>query len=284
MARPVRQLEHVAPRVRIVALDGDWRAEGHERAGFVAHAVSDHLRQLAAEASLRALDLLPGQDEILDHDVVRHGARDHHQVRACRLERRVDQACLRRLQLTAVAASALDVQHQVVTVQQLGDVRLQRDQVDRVFRVPPDGQRTGHVAVEQAQRTAEQVDAGGHDRRSNPVLVERQRFDQVIDVAAMVGRVQHPARGRGLLRDLDPFGEPFDLAENRVERVLQRPVDRVALGRPQLLQVPADAIPHLKPGLAMAAVQVADDVVAREHRLGEVVEHLVGRHYITRFS
>jgi hypothetical protein len=34
----------------------------------------------------------------------------------------------------------------------------------------------------------------------------------------------------------------------------------------------------------MAAVQIADDVLAREHRLGEVVEHLVGRHYITRFS
>ena len=167
-------------------------------------------------------------------------------------------------------------------MQQLGDVRLQRDQVDRVLGVPADRQRTGHVAVEQAQRAAEQVDAGGHDRRADPVLVERQRFDQVIDVAAMVGGVEHAAGGRGLLRDLDALGVPFDLAENRIERVLQRAVNRVPLRRPQLLEVPADAIPHLESGLAMAAVQVPDDVLAREHRLGEVVEHLVGRHYITR--
>ena len=80
------------------------------------------------------------------------------------------------------------------------------------------------------------------------------------------------------------LGLAVDLSENGIERVLECAVDRVPLRRPQLVEVAADTVPHLRPGLAVAAVNVSDDVLAREHRLREVVEHLVGRHYITRFT
>ena len=41
---------------------------------------------------------------------------------------------LRRLQLAAVAAAAFRIEEQIVLLQDLGDVRLQRDQVRRVLR------------------------------------------------------------------------------------------------------------------------------------------------------
>ena len=140
------------------------------------------------------------------------------------------------------------------------------------------------MPVNQAERAAEQIDPGGHDRRADTVVVEGQRLDEVVDVAPMVRGVQHAPGGGGLLRDLDVLGVPVDLAEDGIEGVFQRPVDRIPLRRPELLEVGADPIAHLGLGPGMAAVQVPDDFLAREHRLGDVVEHLVGRHYITRYG
>ena len=110
-----------------------------------------------------------------------------------RIEARVEQAGLHRLQLAAVAAAAFRIEEQVVLVQQLADVGLERDQVGRVLGVAADRQRAGDVLVNQAQRPAEQVDAGRDDRRPDPRIVQDQRLDEVVDVAAMVRRVDDAA-------------------------------------------------------------------------------------------
>ena len=109
------------------------------------------------------------------------------------LQRRVEQPGLRRLQLAAVAAAAFDVEEQVVPLQQLGDVRLERDEVRRILGVAADRNRAGDVAVEQAERPAEQVDAGGDDRRPDAVVVEHQRLDQVVEMALVVRDVDDAA-------------------------------------------------------------------------------------------
>ena len=157
--------------------------------------------------------------------------------------------------------------------QQLGDVRLQRDQVRRVLGVAADRDRAGDVAVEQAERAAEQVDAGGDDRRPDAVVVEHQRLDQVVGVAPVVRRVDDAAGARGGLGELDVLADPLDLAEDRVERVLERPVDRVALRRAQLLEIGLDPLARRAPALAVAALQVPRDLVAGQHGLGDLVEH-----------
>ena len=100
----------------------------------------------------------------------------------------MQQPGLRRLQLARVAAPALDVEQQIVPLQQLGDVRLERDQVCGILGVAPDRNRAGDVPVDQAERPAEQVDAGGDDRRADAVVVEHQRLDQVIEVRSCGSR------------------------------------------------------------------------------------------------
>ena len=73
--------------------------------------------------------------------------------------------------------------------------------------------------------------------------------------------------------DLDVLVDPLDLAQDRIERMLQRAVDRIPLRRPQLVEVGVDALARLELGLPMAATQVPRDILPREHRLGDVVEH-----------
>ena len=94
-----------------------------------------------------------------------------------------------RLELAAVAAAAFRIEEQVVLVQQLADVGLQRDQVRRILGVAADRHRAGDVLVDQPERSAEQVDAGGDDRRPDAGIVEHQRLDEIVDVAAVVRRV-----------------------------------------------------------------------------------------------
>ena len=65
----------------------------------------------------------------------------------------------------------------------------------------------------------------------------------------------------------------LDLAQDRIERMLQRAVDRIALRRPQLVEVAVDALARLQLRSARAPSQIPRDVVAREDRLGDVVEH-----------
>ena len=73
--------------------------------------------------------------------------------------------------------------------------------------------------------------------------------------------------------DGDVFVDAFDLPEDRVERMLQRPVDRIPLRRPQLIEIRVDALARLEFGLPMAAPQVPRDVIPRQDGLGDVVEH-----------
>ncbi len=144
---------------------GDRAAERHERAAAIAHGVAHQLGDLAAERFLPPLHALPRNDVILEHQVVRH--RDRHELQPAHagVEAGAEQAGLGGLQFAAVAAPAFRIEEQVVLVQQLADVGLERDQVRRVFHVAADRQRAGDVLVDQPQRPAEQVDAGGDDRR-----------------------------------------------------------------------------------------------------------------------
>ena len=65
-----------------------------------------------------------------------------------------------------------------------------------------------------------------------------------------------------VLRDADVLVDALDLAENRVERMLQRAVDRVALRRPQLVEVGVDPLARLHLCLPVPAAQVPRDVLA----------------------
>ena len=53
------------------------------------------------------------------------------------------------------------------------------------------------MAVEEAEGTAEQVDAGRDERRTDAVVVEHQRFDQVVGMALVIRRVNDPVRPGG---------------------------------------------------------------------------------------
>jgi len=116
-----------------------------------------------------------------------------------------------------------------------------------ILGVAPNGNRAGHVTVNQAERAAEQVDARGDHRRPNLVVLEHQRLDQVVDVAAMVRDIDDAASRRRQPDDAFVLGNARDLAEDRVERMLQRAVDRVSLARAQLLEVFVDALLGARP-------------------------------------
>ena len=133
-------------------------------------------------------------------------------------------------------------------LEQLGDVRPERDQVERVLAVAPDRHRAGHVLVQQPQRAAEQVDAGGKQRRPDAVVVEHQRLDQIVEMALVIGDVDHAAAPDAVLRELHVFGNALDLAQNRIERVLKGPVEPVALGGAEFFQVALDPLPRLGRG------------------------------------
>jgi hypothetical protein len=256
------ELEYVGARMGVDARRRNRRAEGRERPRPVSDGIAHHLGDFTREGPLALLYALMCEDVILEHEVVRDRDRHDHEVVALCLQRRVQQACFRRLQLAAVAASAFRIEEQIVLLQDLGDVGLQRDQVRGVLRVPSDRDRAGDVPVEQAQRTAEQVDAGRDERRPNPVVVQRERLHEVIDMALVIRRVHNPVRlGRGY-DVVEVFGPAFDFPKNWVKRMLQCAVETVALGRPQLLQV-----------LVHALARVFEDVLARKHCLGDVVQH-----------
>jgi hypothetical protein len=119
----------------------------------------------------------------------------------------------------------------------------------------------------------EQVDAGGDDRRADPVLVEHERFGKVVEVTAMVRRVHEAAAMRGGFHLFDVFADAFDLPQNRVERVLERAVDGVALRRSELFEVAFDPFPRGLAGFSRAVLQVPRHLLPREHGLGELVDH-----------
>ena len=108
-----------------------------------------------------------------------------------------------------------------------------------ILGVAPNRDRAGHVPVNQAERAAEQVDAGRDQRRADAVVVEHQRLDQIVGVALVVRRVDD-AVVRIACGAMQVFVLALDLAEDGVERMLQRAVELVPLGRAQLVEIPVD--------------------------------------------
>ena len=210
---------------------------------------------------------------ILEHEIVGDGDRNDDQIGLVGGERGMDQAGLRRLQLAAVAAAAFGIEEEIVLLEDLGDVGLERDQVRGILRVAPDRNRAGDVPVQQPERAAEQVDAGRDERRPHAGIVEHDRFDQVVDVALVVRRVDDAVAARGGDGVVLLFGLSLDLPENGVERMLQRPVELIALCRPKLVEVGVDALARARLVFAVSAAQILDDFLTSENRLGELVEH-----------
>ncbi len=269
----MRKRHDVAARFRIVAGESDRCAKGDDRTRLVADGVADHLGDLARKRTLTSLGGLVRQHVVLENQVVGDGNRDDDGLGTARLHRRVQQTGLRRFHLSGVAAAALDVEHQVVALQQFRDVGLQRDQVGRILGVAPDRNGAGHVPVDQPEWSAKQVDACGNDRRPNAVIVEQQRLDQVVEMALVIRDVDHAAGAGCLLGNLDVLRDPVDLAQDRVERVFQGAIDRVALRRAQFIQVGMNALARLQFGLPVAPTQITRDLIARRYCLGDVVEH-----------
>ena len=150
---------------------------------------------------------------------------------------RMQQSGLEGLELAAVAPSAFGIEEQIVLLQDFGDVGLERDQVRGILGVAADRQRAGDVLVDQPERPAEQVDAGGDDRRPDARIVEDQRLDEIVDVAAMVRRVHDTALLDGVDGELLMLADAFDLSQDRIERILERAVQLVALRRLQFFEI-----------------------------------------------
>ena len=106
-----------------------------------------------------------------------------------------------------------------------------------ILHVAADRQRAGDVLVNQSERPAEQVDARRDDRRPDPRVVQDQRLDQIVDVAAMVRRVDDAALLDRVDRELLMLADAFDLSQDRIERIFERPIQLVALRRLQLIEV-----------------------------------------------
>ena len=188
----------------------------------------------------------------------------------------MNQPRLGRLQLAAVAAAAFRIEEQVVLLQDLGDVRLQRDQVRRILRVAADRDRAGHVPMEQAERAAEQVDPRGDERRAHPVVVEHERLDQIVGVALVVRRVDDSMLAHRVQDVVEILGLALDLPENGIERMLQRAIDRITLSGPQLLEIRVDALARLVAVLPVVAAEVAEHLLALEDGLGDLIQHEAG--------
>ena len=158
----------------------------------------------------------------------------------------MQQARLRRLQLARIAAPAFDVEEQIVPLQQLGDVGLQRDEIRRVLGVAADRDRAGDVPVDQPERAAEQIDAGGDDRRPHAVVVEHQRLDEVVEMALVIGDVDDAAAARGLAARCSTCSSIRSIFRRiGIERMFQGAVDRIALRRPQLVEIGVDPLAGL---------------------------------------
>ena len=129
------------------------------------------------------------------------------------------------------------------------------------------------MPVHQAERTAEQVDAGGDQRRANAVVVEHERLDEVIGVALVIRGVDHPVAGRRGNGVVQILVLALDFPEDGVERMLQRSIQLVPLRGPQFVEIGDDTFPHLVAALAIAPSQVLDDLRPCQHGQGDVIEH-----------
>ncbi len=130
------------------------------------------------------------------------------------------------------------------------------------------------MLVNQAERTAEQIDACRDDWRPDTRIIQHERFDKVIDVAAMVRGVDHAISRRGIDRRRRVLADAFNFSEDWVKRILERAIQLVALGRAQLLEVRDDALAGSRSREPVAPFQITCDFVSREHGLSDFVHQL----------
>ena len=125
--------------------------------------------------------------------------------------------------------------------------------------------------MQQSERSAEEIDARGDDRRTNAVVVEHQRLDEVVEMALVIRDVEHaPARGR-FTRVLDVLGDATNLSQDGVERVLKRAIEAVSLRRAELVEIRLHALASIIVGLSAVRAEVLRHIIARQHCPRDVV-------------
>src|SRR5258708_39128774 len=101
-------------------------------------------------------------------------------------------------------------------------------------------------------------------------------------MALVIRRVDDPVSAHGGHHMMQLLVLALDFAQNWIQRMLQRPVNRIALRRPQLVQIRVNPLASPVAPLAVPAPEVLDDLGPREDRLGDVIEHGPAQ-YITRW-
>ncbi len=127
------------------------------------------------------------------------------------------------------------------------------------------------MLVDQPERPAEQVDACGDDGRPHAVVVQHDRLDEIVGVAPVIRRVNDPTRACGRLDDVEMLDPPIDLPKNRVQRVLERAIERISLRRSELFEVGEDPFAPVR--TPVRAAKISHHVLAREDSLGEIVRN-----------
>ena len=84
---------------------------------------------------------------------------------------------------------------------------------------------------------AKQVDAGGNDRRADAGIVEHQRLDEVIGVAAVIRGVDEAMALAASTALRDVLANALDFSQNRVKRIFERAIQFISLRRAQFLEV-----------------------------------------------
>ena len=123
----------------------------------------------------------------------------------------------------------------------------------------------------QPERSAEEIDARGDDRRTNAVVVEHQRLDEVVEMALVIRDVEHaPACGR-FARMLDVLGDATNLSQEGIERVLKRAIKAVPLRRAELVEIRFHALPGVIVGPSAVRAEVPRHIIARQHCPRDVI-------------
>jgi len=86
----------------------------------------------------------------------------------------------------------------------------------------------------------------------------------------VIRRVDDPVRPGRRCDVVQMLVLPLDLAEDRIEGVLQRPVDGVALLGLQLVEIPVNAIAGIVAAFAPVP-ELLDDLFAGQHSLGDII-------------
>src|SRR4030095_8761542 len=86
-------------------------------------------------------------------------------------------------------------------------------------------------------------------------------------------RINDPPAARGGLDGLEMLTNAFDLAQDRVERVLERAIDGVSLCGLELVEVGFDSLARVSAALTVAALQVPCDLFPGEHGPSDLVDH-----------